>query len=189
MKAFFTAITLAILVPATALGQTMDHTKMMHGNQTGMMMDGMLPQETGQSAFAAIQEIVAMLNANPATDWSKVDIEALRQHLIDMNNVTLGAVVSASQTGDSMRFAVTGEGAVQDSIKRMVMAHAATMNGVDGWAFAAETTQTGAILTVTPPDPASMTKLKALGFIGILTLGMHHQQHHWMLANGMNPHK
>jgi hypothetical protein len=189
MKAFFAAITLAIIVPATALGQTMDHTKMMHGKQAGMMMDGMLPQETGQSGFAAIQEIVAMLNANPATDWSKVDIEALRQHLIDMNNVTLGALVSASQTGDSMRFEVTGEGAVQVSIKRMVIAHAATMNGVDGWAFAAEPTQTGAVLTVTPPDPASMTKLKALGFIGILTLGMHHQQHHWMLANGINPHQ
>lgn len=189
MKAFFAAITLAIIVPATALGQTMDHTKMMHGNQAGMMMDDMLPQETGQSGFAAIQEIVAMLNANPATDWSKVDIEALRQHLIDMNNVTLGALVSASQTGDSMRFEVTGEGAVQASIKRMVIAHAATMNGVDGWAFAAEPTQTGAVLTVMPPDPASMTKLKALGFIGILTLGMHHQQHHWMLANGINPHQ
>lgn len=189
MKAFFAAITLAIIVPATALGQTMDHTKTMHSNQAGMMMDGMLPQETGQSAFAAIQEIVAMLNANPATDWSKVDIEALRQHLIDMDNVTLGAVVSASQMGDSMRFTVTGEGAVQDSIKRMVLAHAATMYRIDGWAFAAESTQTGAILTVTPPDPASMTKLKALGFIGTLTLGMHHQQHHWMLANGINPHQ
>lgn len=188
MKAFFIAATLAILVPATALSQTMDHNKMMHGNQAGMMMESMLPQETGQSAFAAIQEIVAMLNANPATDWSKVDIEALRQHLIDMNNVTLGAVVGASQAGESMRFTVTGEGAVQGSITRMVMAHAATMNGVDGWTFAAEATQTGAILTVTPPDPASMTKLKALGFIGILTLGMHHQQHHRMLANGMSPH-
>ena len=188
MKAIVTAAVLGFLVSCAAYGQTMDHSKMMHGSQPAMMMNGMLPQETGQSAFAAIREIIAMLNADPATDWSKVDIEGLRQHLIDMNNVTLGAVVRASQPGDSMRFDVTGDGAVQGSIKRMVIAHAATMNGVDGWIFAAEPTDTGAILTVTPPDPASMAKLKALGFIGILTLGMHHRQHHWMLANGMSPH-
>lgn len=188
MKAIVTAAIFAVFVSGAAFGQTMDHSKMMHGNQPDMMMDGILPQETGQSAFAAIQEIVAKLNADPATDWSKVNIEALRQHLIDMNNVTLGAVVSASQSGESMRFAVTGDGAVQGSIKRMIVAHAATMNGVDRWKFVAEPTDTGAILTVTPPDPASMPKLQALGFIGILTLGMHHQQHHWMLANGMSPH-
>ncbi len=189
MKAIVTATVFAVLVSSTAYGQTMDHSKMMHGTQPGMMMDGTLPQETGQSAFAAIQEIVSKLSGNPATDWSKVDIEGLRQHLIDMNNVTMGAVASASPSGGSMRFTVTGDGAVRDSIKRMVLAHAATMNGINGWAFAAEATDSGAILTVTPPDPASMAKLKALGFIGILTLGMHHQSHHWMLANGMSPHQ
>ena len=189
MKAFLTAVVLAVFIPAAALGQTMKHDQMMHGSQPGMMMEGVLPQETGQSAFAAIQEIVAMLSADPATDWSKVNIEALRQHLIDMNNVTLGAMVEAKQSGDSMQFVVSGDGPVQESIKRMVMAHAATMNGVEGWKFLAETTATGAIVAVTPPDQASMTKLRALGFIGILTLGMHHQQHHWMLANGMSPHQ
>ena len=71
----------------------------------------------------------------------------------------------------------------------MVMAHATTMNGVDGWKLEAKNSDTGAILTVTPPDQASMIKLRALGFIGLMTLGMHHQQHHWMLAIGMGAHK
>jgi hypothetical protein len=31
-------------------------------------------------------------------------------------------------------------------------------------------------------------KLRALGFIGVLTLGMHHQMHHLMIAKGENPH-
>lgn len=189
MKAILFAAALAILAPAAASGQTMDHNSMMHGTQATMQMPGMLPQETGQSAFAAIQEIVAMLNADPTTDWSRVNIEALRQHLIDMNNVTLGASVGAQESGGSIRFSVSGDGPVRDSIRRMVMAHAATMNGVDGWKFAAEPSETGAILTVTPPDPALMAKLRALGFIGILTLGMHHQQHHWMLAKGLSPHQ
>ena len=182
MKAFLTLIILAALIPAVAFGQTMQHS------QTGMKMEGVMPQETGQSAFAAIQEIVNMLNADPATDWSKVDIEALRKHLIDMNNVTLRAVVEAKQAGDSMKFMISGDGPTRESIKRMALAHAATMNGVDGWKIVAVPSATGAIVTVTSPDSASMNKLRALGWIGFMNLGMHHQQHHWMIANGMSPH-
>jgi hypothetical protein len=147
-----------------------------------------MPKETGQAAFAAIQEIVAMLDADPATNWAKVDIEDLRQHLIDMNNVTLGAIVEVAELEGGIRFSVSGDGLVRESVWRVVMAHAATMNGVDGWKFAAETSDSGATLTVSPPDQASMAKLRALGFIGVMTLGMHHQQHHWMLATGMDPH-
>lgn len=187
MKVFLLAAALTILVSTAAITQTTKH-EMMHGNQAGMVSEAMLPRETGQSAFAAIQEIVALLEADPTTDWSKVDIEALRQHLIDMNNVTLGSVVEATQSGDSMRFVVSGEGPVRESIRRMVTAHATTMNGVDGWKLEAKDSDAGAILTVTPPDQVSMIKLRALGFIGLMTLGMHHQQHHWMLANGKSPH-
>ena len=43
------------------------------------------PPMPGQDAFGAIQEIVQILDADPKTDWSKVDLEALRQHLIDMD--------------------------------------------------------------------------------------------------------
>jgi hypothetical protein len=38
----------------------------------------------GQVAFGAIPEVVRILEANPATEWSKVNISALQQHLIDM---------------------------------------------------------------------------------------------------------
>lgn len=48
--------------------------------------------EAGQDAFAAIQEVV-LLEADPDTDWSRVDIDALRDHLIDMHLVTLYAKV------------------------------------------------------------------------------------------------
>ena len=184
MKQFIFVTVLSVLVSTTAIGQTMDHNKMMHN----MKITTALPKETGQSAFAAIQEIVAMLSADPKTDWTKVNIEALRQHLIDMNNVTLHATVDSKQVDNAIQFTVTGEGAVKDSIKRMVVAHAATMNGIDGWKITAETTDTGAVMTVTPPNAASLIKLRALGFIGIMSLGMHHQTHHWLLTNGMSPH-
>ena len=132
---------------------------------------------------------MSLLERNPKTDWTQVNIEALRQHLIDMNNVTLNSSVREGQAGDSVTFAVSGEGGVVGSIQRMITGHVATMNGVDGWKFSAEANDKGAVMTVTPPDLASMSKLRALGFIGIMAQGMHHQQHHWMLANGMMPHQ
>ena len=48
-------------------------------SSAGHSMGG--PQETGQSAFAALAEIVAILQADPETDWERVDIAGLRRHL------------------------------------------------------------------------------------------------------------
>lgn len=147
---------------------------------------GSMPTEAGQSAFAAIQEIVAILEADPNTDWSKTDIDALRQHLVDMNAVTLEAKVASAPVEGGERFDVTGDGAVSEFIRRMLIAHAATMNGVDGWTFAAQPIEGGASLTVHAPAKDA-AKLKGLGFFGVLTLGMHHQMHHLMLARGHSP--
>ena len=69
----------------------------------------------------------------------------------------------------------------------MVMAHAATMNGVGSWKFTAAEMPEGATLTVLAPAKDT-SKLRALGFIGVMTRGMHHQVHHLMIARGDNPH-
>lgn len=142
--------------------------------------------EGGQSAFAAIQEIVEQLMADPETDWSRVDIETLRQHLIDMDNVTMRAQVSVREIEGGARFEATSDDdAVTASIRAMVPAHAATMNGAKGWTMQAEEIQGGAALSVTGADPV---RIRALGFIGVMTVGMHHQAHHLALATGQNPH-
>ena len=104
-----------------------------------------------------------------------------------MNNVTLAANVKNVPIDHGMRFDVTGEGPVRDFIRRMTMAHAATMNGVDGWEFEAAEIEGGASLTVHAPAK-DVDKLHGLGFVGVLTLGMHHQMHHLMIARGGNPH-
>jgi hypothetical protein len=178
----------AVLFPALASAQTMP------GNQPGGMPAASMgrpmaamPTQPGQGAFAAIEEVVQILEADPTTDWSKVNIEALRQHLIDMDNVTLHADVRSEAAEGGMTFIISGTGPIRDSIQRMVMAHAATMNGVAGWQFAAAITETGATLTVKTPA-SDIEKLQALGFIGVLTRGMHHQMHHLMIARGGDPH-
>lgn len=179
---------LALSQDATTQHEGMQHTPgMSHPNlgmNAGAVPSG--PMEGGQSAFAAIQEIVALLMADPTTDWSRVDIEALRQHLIDMDNVTLRARVQMQEVAGGARFEVTAnEAAITSSIRAMVPAHAATMDGVEGWTMQAEEVLGGAALVVTGTDPE---RIRALGFIGVMTVGMHHQTHHLAVATGQNPH-
>ncbi|MEN9708322.1 MAG: hypothetical protein RIQ68_730 [Pseudomonadota bacterium] len=180
------------LFPAATFAQThapIDHSGAMHHgtNSAVATQIQIVAREPGQSAFAAIQEIVAILRADPKTDWSKVNVEALRQHLIDMNNVTLGAAVKTEMASQSITFIVSGTGTVRGSIQRMVLAHAQTMNGVNGWKLTADKTSDGAKLTITAASQ-DLAKLNALGFIGVMTEGMHHQEHHLALARGSDPH-
>jgi hypothetical protein len=174
---------LAVAAPAAAQTTTMDHSQ--HMAMGGMAMAPV--SEPGQGAFAAIAEIVAALEADPATDWSAVDIDALRAHLVDMDLVTTRATATAEETDGGMRFTVTGAGDVAGAVQRMVLAHAAIMDGVNGWHLAAQEVAGGAVLEVLVPE-ADRAKLRGLGFFGVLALGMHHQAHHWMMATGTNPH-
>ena len=184
----------ALLVPAAALAQPhAGHPH--HGHASAPVREvplapgaaASVPVQPGQGAFAAIQEIVGILEADPATDWSKVSIEALRQHLADMSAVTLLSEVKAEPIDGGMVFTVTGAPPVRDAVRRMVFAHAATMAGAGGWQFAAADVEGGATLTVRVPAQ-DLAKLRGLGFIGVMTRGMHHQEHHLMIARGANPH-
>ncbi len=153
---------------------------------TGMVMT--LPAtEQGQSAFAAIEEIVLALNADPNTDWSKIDISGLREHLVDMELVFTDASVQTSEIENGFVFTVTGTGKTTGAIQRMAFAHASVMNGVGDWTFSPGQHEAGAVLTVTTAAD-DMDKLRAIGFFGIMAMGMHHQDHHWMMATGGNPH-
>ena len=141
------------------------------------------PSLPGQDAFGAIQEVVRLLEADPSTNWSKVNIGALREHLIDMNEVTLDAAADEKPLDNGIEILVTGEGRTADAIKRMVPAHAHALSAT-GWNAKTEDLPNGVKLVVTSDDPAQVTKLKALGFMGIMVQGSHHQMHHLMMAKG-----
>lgn len=180
-----------LTIPATASEIThyqgeMQHTNMQHSaEETGV--NSAPVTEPGQSAFAAITEIIATLEADPNTDWSNVDISGLRDHLRDMEIVTIESVATANPVAGGMEFTIIGEENVLPSIQRMVLAHAGVMEGVGNWVYKASELPNGASLIVRVPE-ADMAKLKALGFYGVLASGMHHQTHHWMMATGTNPH-
>ena len=152
----------------------------MHGQQSGAVS---MP---GQDAFGAIQEVVQILQADPSTDWSKVNIAALRQHLIDMNEVTLRAVASERMLDNGMEIAVTGEGRTLEAIKRMVPAHVNELREI-GWNAKSEDIANGVKLTVIASEAQPLAKLKALGFMGIMVQGGHHQPHHLMMAKDEFP--
>lgn len=143
-----------------------------------------LPTEPGQGAFGAIQEIVRILEADPKTDWSKVDLEALRQHLIDMNEVTLHAAASERPVEGGAEFAVTGTGRTLAAIRRMVPAQAQMLDGRNGWAAKSAPLADGVRLTVTTQNPAEVAHIRGLGFIGLMATGSYHQQHHLAMALG-----
>jgi hypothetical protein len=158
-----------------------------HGNMMDQPVIAAQPTSSGQDAFGAIQEIVRILDADPNTDWSKVDIDALREHLIDMNEVTLRAAADERALADGVDIAITGEGRTLEAIKRMVPAHAHELNLI-GWTAKTEELANGVRLIVTTPDATQVAKLKALGFMGIMVLGSHHQAHHLLIAKGQMVH-
>ncbi|MBL4768338.1 MAG: hypothetical protein JKY94_11605 [Rhodobacteraceae bacterium] len=144
--------------------------------------------ETGQSQFAAIAEIVAMLRADPDTDWEQIDIGALRDHLVDMDNVTTKAIVETNANDLTVTFAVTGDATVAASIQRMVLAHHPMLQQTTSWSVMAEERSDGAMMQVQLKSMDEMNEVIALGFFGLMTIGAHHQQHHLMIAMGHSPH-
>ena len=152
----------------------------MHGQQSSAAGTPTMP---GQDAFGTIQEIVQILQADPTTDWSKVNIGVLRQHLIDMNDVTLNAVTAEHMLDKGIEIAVTGEGRTLEAIKRMVPTHVNELREI-GWNAKSDELPNGVKLTVMASEAQPLTKLKALGFMGIMVQGSHHQPHHLMMAKG-----
>ena len=145
------------------------------------------PMMPGQDGFAAIAEVVRILDADPATDWSKVDLERLRQHLIDMNEVVLRSAVKQTPVPGGLVMDVTGTGRTEHAIRAMLVPHAVELDRMPTFTARTELIPGGVRLTVTaktPGDAKAVARLRGLGFIGLLTLGAHHGPHHLAMARG-----
>lgn len=199
MHRFVLISILLLLAPAVALAQAAhDHAHgghghgSAHGHTTPQGHAGTagaaLPVEAGQDAFAAIQEIVALLEADPTTDWSKVDLAGLRRHLVDMHEVTLNAEVVERDVPGGFEARVTGAGRTAAAVRRIVPAHARFVGGDGAVRVSVQELPDGAVLTATTSDPQGVARLRGLGFFGLLVGGHSHQAHHLALARGGDPH-
>jgi hypothetical protein len=145
------------------------------------------PAEGGQAAFIAIAEVVKLLDADPKTDWSKVNVEALRQHLIDMDEVTMRAAVRAEPVDGGAVFVVTGTGRTLEAIRRMTRSRAATGTPDGSVVMRVEDAPGGVRFTAlagNPTDARAVARIRGLGFIGVISLGEHHAPHHLGIASG-----
>ena len=134
------------------------------------------------------REITRILEADSTTNWSTVNLEALRQHLIDMDNVTLRAVVKQRDVAGGMTADVTGSGAVVGSIQRMLTMHANMLDQSSDYHAVTEPLPDGVRFTVTAKhtgDAKLVARIRqGLGSAGLLTEGDHHARHHLALARG-----
>lgn len=183
-------LVIAILAStANSYAQEMEHHD--HGAASHAASNATPLTEPGNGAFAAVQEAVEKLMADPNTDWSHVNLEALRQHLVDMDNFTLHVkVVSQTPIDGGVEFTVkptTPEAA--GSLKRLFAAHPAILKQESGWDMQAKKVKGGYTARVTSSNPNDVAKIRGLGYIGIIALGKHHQLHHWQMATGVNPHQ
>lgn len=145
----------------------------------------------GNGAFAAIQEVVARLLADPDTDWSRVDLEALRSHLVDMHNFTLNVeLVSQMPVEGGVEFTVrpTTPGAA-GSLGRLFEAHPGILEQESGWDMTTRQNEDGSYTArVVGPTSDDATRIRGLGYIGVVAYGQHHPAHHWRMATGSDPH-
>lgn len=172
----------AALAPRGVAAQ-MDHAQ--HAAQ--LAADAAKPGVPSQAAFATISEIVRKLKADPSTDWSKVNIEALRQHLIDMDDVVMRSSVKQTNVDGGVSLDITGAGKVADAIRRMGASHAHALDQEGVYAAKSTEIDGGVRLVITAKmasDAKTVAMIRGMGFAGLMTEGDHHAAHHMEVARG-----
>lgn len=201
----------SLLVSSNLIAENIDHANMDHAkhmkqmSQMGKIDKPVNPitstpetltssatplKEAGNAIFGTIQEVIKNLESDPNTNWEKVDIEGLRQHLIDMENFTTGVDVVSQENiekGAQIVIRAKSEEAHQ-SLTRALKAHPSMMESETGWTMDVKQNKELFTLIIETNKPEEVVKLRAFGYIGIMAQGDHHQVHHWMMASGSNPH-
>lgn len=177
----------ALLITPPLLAQSPPATPTLgHGHHPSTTPPG-APTLPGQDAFGAIAEVVRLLEADPGTDWSRVDLERLRQHLIDMNEVVLRADVKSSAVPGGLAMDITGAARTERAIRAMVAPHAVELDRMPEWGARTQPIPGGLRLAVTArraEDVKTVARIRGLGFAGLLMQGGHHGPHHLAMAKG-----
>jgi hypothetical protein len=117
----------------------------------------------------------------------------LRQHLIDMDAVTLRAVVAQRNVPGGIEADVSGSGATVGSIQRMLSAHGPMLDAMPEYRVQVEERSAGVHLVVVAEnldDARLVARIRGLGVAGLMTVGAHHAPHHLALARGVtDPHR
>ena len=94
-----------------------------------------------------------------------MNIDALREHLLDMDKLVTGANVIEFKLENGARFEVTGSGDVLKAIKTMVPAHTIELNKMQEYIASTEVTENGVFMTVESVDDKTIAKINGLVFL------------------------
>ena len=180
----------ALFIHSTVVFGADDHSAMMN-HQHKIDASCEMLTEAGNDAFGTIQEVILKLNNDPNTDWEKVNIEALRQHLLDMHDMTINVeVISQKPVPNGLKSVVRPTTARADqALERVFAAHPDQLNRETGWNMKIVKANGKYVITTTSEAPNDASKIRGLGYIGLMAYGTHHQAHHWAMATGKNPHE
>jgi hypothetical protein len=165
--------------------QTMDHGTHMKADSVAVSP----LTEPGQGAFASLSEIVSVLEADPETDWSQVNLGALRDHLVDMDRLVTYTTVKELELTNGVRAVASADADTIATLRRMVPAHAAELAKDDRWDVEVKEGAESLELTATSADSGAILRIKSLGYFGLMASQDHHKEHHVMMARGGNAHR
>jgi hypothetical protein len=116
-------------------------------------------------------------------DMSAVNIEALRLHLVEMQDMTLNVNVVQQPINFGFQAVITPttKRALQ-SMNRILSAHPNQMKEKTGWDMLVTDNNDIFTIEVTSNQLQDVDKIRGLGYIGIMAYGNHHQPHHWAMA-------
>jgi len=187
---------LSLSIVATIIAMPMASAHMHHTNMNHAAMMGhnavptqVVLTESGTDPFATLQEVITALEANPNTNWEKVNIEALRLHLVEMQDMTINVDVKQQHIDNGFQAVVTPTtNRAVKSLTRVLSGHPMQMKAETGWDMQVQNNDGVFTLTVTTDNAKDIAKIRGLGYIGVMAYGNHHQPHHWAIASGDNPH-
>jgi hypothetical protein len=191
MKIFYLIVLLSAVVQPMCAFSADEHAQHAdHSNSHSHKTLSSPLTAAGNYAFLTIQEAIQKLDDDPNTDWRKVNLEALRQHLVDMQNFTLNVkVLSQKPIKNGMQAVVRPDNKdAEDSLDRAFDAHPTQLRNETGWDMSVTKRDGAYTVTVTTNNPAEVAKIRGLGYIGAMATGAHHQSHHWSMVKGENPH-
>jgi hypothetical protein len=187
-------LSLSIVVMIIAIPMASAHTHHANMNHAAMMGHNkaatpVVLTESGTDPFATLQEVITALEANTGANWEKVNIEALRLHLVEMQDMTINIDVKQQHIDNGFQAVVTPTtNRAVKSLTRVLSGHPTQMKAETGWDMQVQNNNGVFTLTVTTDNVKDVAKIRGLGYIGVMAYGNHHQPHHWAIASGDNPH-
>lgn len=188
--AYYFSTMMFLLVSSASYAEAVPPVPLEHQHVQSSDTPAAVLSRPGNDIFGAIQEALRKLESDPTTDWKKVNLEALRQHLLDMRCITEDVEVIAQKPidkGIEIMVHATRPGAVP-ALDRAFNTHPKVLKAETGWDMTASKDKDKYKLRVTTDDAAQVDKLRGLGYIGVMAMGNHHAAHHWALARGQTPH-